>query len=191
MAMYDSVQKVNKLLEDQGAAAVQKFAKLKSTGRDIYGYQPQRVFDAMGEVFGPDGWHHDIISANVIDGCAIARISVTIGERSSEQFGEHRITAKDLGSAYKAAVTDGIQKALSLFGVGAKAYRGELADVFNSKVSKTEVDADYEVLKDEAKRASRVGIKESRQWWRRNLVYVQNLTTEQRAELVEILGDKQ
>ena len=188
--MYDKVQEVNKLLEDQGAAAVQKFAKLVTTGRDIYGYQPQKVFDAMCKVFGPDGWVHRIVSMEHTDTQAIATVSVTLGERTSEQFGEHRIMKGDKGSAYKSAVTDGIQKALSLFGVGAKAYRGELGDVFNNKISKTVIDEDFELVKADATTQARVSVERGRDWWRKNLTHIQTLSKEQREELVKILGKK-
>lgn len=188
--MYNKVGKVNVLLASQGAAAVQKFARIKDTGRDIYGYQPQRVFDAMNEVFGADGWCHSIVSIEYTDKQVIARISVTLGNRTSEQFGEHRIMGIDKGSACKSAVTDGIQKALSLFGVGALAYRGELKTVFDSKVSGIVVDDNYEALKDTAIKASNEGIEEGRIWWRQNLVHIQVLTKEQRGELVKILREK-
>jgi hypothetical protein len=188
--MFNKIGKVNSLLECQGAAAVQKFAKLRDTGRDIYGYQPQKVFDAMCEVFGPGGWFHEIVSVEFTETQVIARIAVTLEDRTSEQFGEHRIMKGDRGSACKSAVTDGIQKALSLFGVGAKAYRGELGDVFNKKVSRTVVDDNYEALKTDALKASDIGLEEGRAWWRQNLIHIQILSKEQRTELVEILGNK-
>jgi hypothetical protein len=188
--MYNKVQLVNAILEQQGAIAVQKFAKIRETGRDIYGYQPQRVFDAMNKIFGADGWFHTIVSMEYTEKQVIARVSVTLGKRTSEQFGEHRIMGTDKGSACKSAITDGIQKALSLFGIGAKAYRGELETVFNSKVSKTEVDNDFEVLKKAAGKQAAIGVEEGRSWWRQNLLHIQVLTKEQREELVKILGSK-
>lgn len=186
--MYSKVKAVNTLLETQGAAAVQKFAKLKNTGRDIYGYQPQKVFDAMNEVFGPDGWLHKIVSMEYTETQVIASISVTLGDRTAEQFGEHRIMKGDKGSACKSAVTDGIQKALSLFGVGAKAYRGELEAIFNGKVSETVVDENFEDMKIAATVQAKVSIEAGRAWWRLNLLHVQALSEEQRKELVEVLA---
>jgi recombination DNA repair RAD52 pathway protein len=193
MDMYNKVQKVNQLLTAQGAAAVQKFAKLKSTGRDIYGYQPQKVFDAVNQVFGADGWTHKIMNIYKEEKQIIIAISVTLGKRTSEQFGEHRIMGGDIGSAYKSAVTDGIQKALSLFGIGAKAYRGELGAVFNNKVSETKTDIAFEDLKEAAKIQAAIDIEAGRAWWRQNLTHVNELSAEQRKELVKILagpGDK-
>jgi len=191
MDMYNKVQEVNRILADQGAAAVQKFAKLKSTGRDIYGYQPQKVFDAVNQVFGADGWTHKIINTYKEEKQIIAAIQVTLGKRTSEQYGEHKIMAGDIGSAYKSAVTDGIQKALSLFGIGAKAYRGELGAVFNSTVSETVLDENFEALREVAKVQAKIGIEEGRTWWRQNLAHIQALSKKQREELVEILGNKQ
>ena len=182
----EGVEKVNQLLENQGAAAVQKFAKIKDTGRDIYGYQPQKVFCSMCDVFGPENWFHEIVSMEYTETQAIARIAVTLGNRVAEQFGEHRIMKGDKGSACKSAVTDGIQKALSLFGVGAKAYRGELKDVFNGKVSHvvTEgnplLDAAKAILNKEA----------GRTWWKENLAEIKQLGQEARNELVQELEGK-
>ena len=186
--MFKKVQAVNQLLADAGPAAVQKFAKLKLTGRDIYGYQPQRVFDAMNEIFGSDGWSHTIEEIIVHEKQIIARINVSISNRTSVQFGEHRVMAGDVGSAYKSAVTDGIQKALSLFGIGSKAYRGELKDVFDNKVSQTEINTGFESMIEVAKEQARIGIEEGRAWWRQNLAHIQILSNEERKKLVSVLG---
>lgn len=186
--MYEKIKEVNAILEQQGAIAVQKFAKIRETGRDIYGYQPQRVFDAMNKVFGADGWFHTIESMDYTEKQVIARVSVTLGKRTSEQFGEHRIMGTDKGSACKSAITDGIQKALSLFGVGAKAYKGELKDVYDGKVSQTETDDNFEDLKEVAKKQAAIGIEEGRAWWRQNLTHIQVLSKTQREELVEVLA---
>lgn len=187
--MLEKIAKVNALLDSQGASAVQVFLKIKSTGRDIYGYQPQKVFDAMNEVFGPGGWSHKIVQIDLHEKQVVARISVTIEDKTAEQFGEHRVLGSDVGSAHKSAVTDGIQKALSLFGVGAKAYRGELKSVFDGKVSVTEeVLAEFVSLK---KSAEKVKTKaDGRVWWRENLSKIQGLPQEQRSELVRDLETK-
>lgn len=187
--MLEKIAKVNALLDLQGAKAVQKFARIKATGRDIYGYQPQRVFDCMNEVFGPGGWSHKIIQIDLYGKQVVARISVTLEDKTAEQFGEHRVFGSDVGSAHKSAVTDGIQKALSLFGVGAKAYRGELKSVFDESVSVSEeVLVEFVSLK---KSVEKVKTKaDGRVWWRENLSKIQNLPPEQRTELVRDLETK-
>ncbi|MBE9572606.1 MAG: hypothetical protein IMF11_18425, partial [Proteobacteria bacterium] len=121
---------------------------------------------------------------------AIAQVTVTTDQVVHTQFGESKIIKDDKGSAIKGAITDAIQKALALSGVGSKAYRGELEDVFNKKVSHTVVDDNYETLKEEATKASSIGLEEGRAWWRQNLIHIQILSKEQRTELVKILGDK-
>ena len=183
--MYEKVQEVNKILANQGASAVQKFSKLKSTGRDIYGYQPQKVFDAVNQVFGADGWTHEIVNIHKEEKQVIATVAVTLGKRTSHQFGEHRIMAGDVGSAYKSAVTDGIQKALSLFGVGSAAYRGELEMVYNAKESDT-VESDESGPLFEA--ARKILTKEAgRIFWKENIQTINKLSKDERTGLVRIL----
>jgi hypothetical protein len=186
--MYNRVQKVNALLDAQGASVVQKFARIKTTGRDIYGYRPQAVFDAVNQVFGVDAWTQDIVENLSTDTQVIVRVTVTIGKRVATQYGEHRVMGADRGSAFKSAVTDGIQKALSLFGVGARAYRGELKDVFNGKLSETVLDDNEIDLKEAAQKViDRVtGVA----WWKENLENINRLPEEARKEIVKILGDK-
>ena len=189
MDTFDKVRAINKILEDQGAKVVQKKPGLGNM-EPLYGYLPQAVFDAVASVvpFSNTVNHFEFTEKQVI-----VQVTVTIEQAVHTQFGESRIIRGDGGSAAKGAVTDAIQKALALFGIGSRAYRGELEDVFNKKTSHTVIDDKYEILKEKAVEASNIGIEEGRAWWRQNLTYIQVLSKEQRKELVEILagpGDK-
>jgi hypothetical protein len=184
MDMYNKIKTINKLLEDQGAKVVQKKPGMGNMG-PLYGYLPQAVFEAVASTvpFSNTVDHFEFTEKQ-----AIAQATVVIDQTTHTQFGESRIVKGDRGSAIKGAVTDAIQKALALFGIGSKAYRGELENVFNKKVSHTVVDDNYEALKTAASEASNLGIEEGRAWWRQNLVHIQILTKEQRADLVETLA---
>ena len=187
MDLKESIRKINSSLEKQGSIAVQKKPSIGSRPA-LYGYRPQVVFDTVNNFLGPLGWKHDVDFSECTEKQAVVKVAVSIQNRTSVQFGEAQIVKNDKGSALKGAVTDGIQKALSLFGIGSKAYRGELKDVFDSKVSQIEISTGFESMIEVAKEQARIGIEEGRSWWRQNLAHIQVLSNEERKELVSILG---
>ena len=185
--MLEKVKAINKLLADQGAIAVQKKPSIGSRPA-LYGYRPMCVFEAVNEVLGPLGWNHTIDNLEYTERQAIVRVSVSIESRHSYQFGEAQIVKGDKGSAAKGAVTDALQKALSLFGIGAAAYRGELETVYNAKQSYT-VKSDKSGLLFEA--ARKIMNKEAgRTFWKENLKDINLLTIEERTELIKIIEAK-
>jgi hypothetical protein len=187
--MIKKVEAINKLLADQGAAVVQKKPGLGNRPA-LYGYLPQAVFSAVNIVTPFDS---TITFFEFMEKQAIAQVVVTISGVSHSQFGEAQIVVSkagnaDKGSAAKGAVTDAVQKALALFGIGDQAYLGKLETVFNAKTSHLVLDDNFENLKKTAIDASNIGIEEGRAWWRQNLAHIQVLTKEQREELVKILA---
>ena len=185
--MLEKVKAINKLLADQGAAVVQKKPSIGSRPA-LYGYRPMCVFEAVNEVLGPLGWGHTIDNIEYSERQAIVKVSVSIEGRHSYQFGEAQIVKGDKGSAAKGAVTDALQKALSLFGIGAAAYRGELETVYNAKQSHT-VKSDESISLFEAARKIK-SKEEGRIFWTKNLKNINLLTVEERTELVKILENK-
>ena len=186
--MLEKVETINKLLADQGATAVQKKPSIGSRPA-LYGYRPMCVFDAVNEVLGPLGWDHTIDDIEYTERQAIVRASVSIEGRHSYQFGEAQIVKGDRGSAAKGAVTDALQKALSLFGIGAAAYRGELETVYNTKKSQT-IESDKAGPLFEAARKI-LTKEEGRILWKKNLKNINLLSRDERAELVKILENKE
>jgi hypothetical protein len=187
--MCKKVQEINAILKAQGATVVQKKPGLGNRPA-LYGYLPQAVFSAVNAVIS---FSSTIEFFEFMEKQAIAQVVVTIDGESHSQFGEAQIvTSKagntDRGSAIKGAVTDAVQKALALFGIGDQAYLGNLKVVFNTKTSHSVVDDEFELLKAQATIAANVGIEEGRAWWRQNLSHVQTLSEEQRKELVEVLA---
>ena len=182
--MLEKVKAINKLLADQGAIAVQKKPSIGSRPA-LYGYRPMCVFEAVNEVLGPLGWNHTIDNLEYTERQAIVRVSVSIESRHSYQFGEAQIVKGDKGSAAKGAVTDALQKALSLFGIGAAAYRGELETVYNAKESDT-VESDESGSLFEA--ARKILTKEAgRIFWKENIQTINKLSKDERTGLVRIL----
>jgi hypothetical protein len=188
MAMYNKVKAINKLLEEQGATVIQKKPGLGNRPA-LYGYIPQAVFDAVASVVN---FSNKINHFEFTDKQAIAQVTVTIEEISHTQFGESQVVTikssgfSDVGSALKGAVTDATQKALALFGIGTKAYRGELKAVFDGKVSQTITRDIYALLKDEAEKLKSREV--GRKWWQNNLDKIKKISQEDRVELVDMLG---
>lgn len=185
MEAYKKVQEINKLLASQGASAVQKKPGLG--GRPaLFGYRPQVVFDRVNRVVGPESWSMAVNEHFLNEKQCIASVTVAMFGTERTQFGESGIVKGDEGSAYKGAVTDGVQKCLALFGIGSAAYCGELGAVFNGKVSHTVTEGNP--LLDVAKvvKTREEGVA----WWQKNLAEIKLLSSESRNEIVAELGAK-
>jgi len=137
------VQQIDEILDAEGSSAVQEVPA--RGGRTLYGYKPQNVIDALNQVVGATNWGYQIIESNIVPVeskkgetryLSYVRIRLWIIDPSTakEAFGGSENYTP--GDSLKGAVTDAIQKALSLFSVGRKAYRGELHVYFDKKPSK-------------------------------------------------------
>jgi hypothetical protein len=131
------IKAVDEILDSYGEKAIQD---VPSRGRVLHGYVPQFVFDALNEVIGAGNWGYEILHSSYEreervrkNGkeeevyVAVVHVRVWMMDKGNckEAFGgSENYTAAD---ALKGAVTDGVQKALAMFSIGHKAYRGELA----------------------------------------------------------------
>ncbi len=133
------VEKIDSLLEKEGALAVQE---VPGRGRTLFGYKPQFVIDALNQVVGANSWGYEVLDHSVekVENkkgetrfLAYVKLKLWVVERESakEVFGGSENYTP--GDALKGAVTDAIQKGLSLFSIGRKAYRGELKELLPAK----------------------------------------------------------
>ena len=104
-------------------------------GQIRYGYRPQFVFDAVNAVLLPEMWRYEILSKEIFNQQAIVEVKlfIRIGDEwlcKGSQIGQMQIIKENIGDAYKGAVTDAIQKCLSLLSIGTDAYRGLLESVY-------------------------------------------------------------
>lgn len=138
--MWEKIEKINKILRDQGKAVIQE-KKMQKDGKIIgkiqYGYIPQAVFDAVNAVLGPENWTYEVHSNEIIDGQAIACVEVFINTvngwlSKGRQWGQSNVVKGNIGDALKGAVTDGIQKCFSLWSIGSDAYAGKLEQVWKN-----------------------------------------------------------
>ena len=132
--MWEKINEINCILRKQGKAIIQ----VKDVGRKQYGYVPQAVFDAVNAVLGPENWTYKVHSNEIIDDQAIACVEVYF--RTSDgwlskgkHWGQSNVVKGNIGDALKGAVTDGIQKSLSLWSIGSDAYAGKLEQVWNNQ----------------------------------------------------------
>ncbi|WP_456456883.1 Rad52/Rad22 family DNA repair protein [Thermovibrio sp.] len=131
----DIVEKIDAILEKEGKKAVQE---VPGKGRTLYGYKPQFVTDALNEVVGANNWGYKIIEHSITqveDKRYLAWVKVRLWIGDTESFKEAFGGSENFtpGDALKGATTDAVQKALSLFSVGRKAYRGELKELLPEK----------------------------------------------------------
>lgn len=198
MMLREQIQTINNILEEKGAVAVQKKPSFGNSP-ELYGFIPQFVFDAVNAVLGPEKWNHTIDDSWSTTEQFIVRVTVTIGGASHTQFGESKIIKPktstgpgDVGSAAKGSVTDAIQKCLALFGVGSKAYRGELKAVFVEGISGKPSagllgeSAMLITLKTKAK-ILRGDVEKGRTFWKTNTVDIQTLSATEQAILAKVL----
>jgi len=131
------IKAVDEILDSYGEKAIQE---VPSRGRVLHGYVPQFVFDALNEVIGAGNWGYEILNSNYAKEVrerkngkkedvyvAVVHVRVWMMDKGNckEAFGgSENYTAAD---ALKGATTDAVQKALAMFSIGHKAYRGELA----------------------------------------------------------------
>lgn len=132
------VDEINSLLRSFGREAVQEIKMMKDgqvIGQVRYGYKPQYVFDAVNEVLQPENWRYEIVSKEIFDFQAVAeaRLFVRIADEwicKGSHTGQMNIVNKNVGDAYKGAITDALQKCFSLLSIGQDAYRGLLKGVY-------------------------------------------------------------
>ncbi|HRR97055.1 MAG TPA: Rad52/Rad22 family DNA repair protein [Candidatus Ratteibacteria bacterium] len=142
MTITEKIVEINRILDGFGDEAIQEE---KRPWGSLWGYKPQYLIDAVNQVLKEDGWGYKLITIQTtpLDNgrtTAIAQVEVyiKIGETlvcKGPQFG---VSTNYPGDAEKGAITDGIGKGLSLWGIGSKAYRGLLRPTKEPVVEKKE-----------------------------------------------------
>lgn len=135
------VEEINAQLRSFGRAAVQEIKMVKDgqvVGQIRYGFKPQYVFDAVNSVLLPENWRYEVVSKEIFDNQVVAEVRLFIRVKDDEwickgsQTGQMQIVKGNVGDSYKGAITDAIQKCLSLLSIGTNAYRGLLREVYHS-----------------------------------------------------------
>jgi hypothetical protein len=145
--LKEKIDKINERLRSFGKEAVQE---VKMTGKDgkvigqvKYGYRPQYVFDSVNEFLGPENWKHELTREEIFDTQAVAEVKFFLnvdGEWlcKGSQKGQMQIVKGNVGDAQKGAITDAIQKCMSLLSIGSDSYRGLLKNVYQKSPQKNQ-----------------------------------------------------
>ena len=107
----------------------------KTIGQVKYGYRPQYVFDSVNEVLGPENWRYELTREEIFENQAVAEVRLFVRVDGDwlckgSHKGQMQIVKGNVGDAQKGAITDAIQKCMSLLSIGSDAYKGLLKHVF-------------------------------------------------------------
>ena len=140
LTITQKVEAINAQLRAFGREAVQEIKMMKDgqvIGQVRYGFKPQYVFDAVNNVLHPENWRYEVVSKEIFDNQVVAEVKLFLraGEEwfcKGSQTGQMQIIKKNVGDAMKGAITDALQKCLSLLSIGSDAYKGLLREVYHS-----------------------------------------------------------
>ncbi|MGB3222954.1 MAG: hypothetical protein WBB23_09145 [Desulforhopalus sp.] len=138
--LFQKVTEINAQLRAFSREAVQEIKMMKDgqvIGQVRYGYKPQYVFDTVNNVLRPDNWRFEVVSKEIFDSQAVVEVKLFIRINDEwlckgSQTGQMQIVKKNVGDAYKGAITAALQKCFSLLSIGTDAYKGLLKDVYLS-----------------------------------------------------------
>lgn len=136
--LSQQVEAINAQLRAYGRQAVQEIKMMKDgqvIGQVRYGFRPQYVFDAVNSVLFPENWRYEVVSKEIFDTQAVVEVQLFIRVDNEwlckgSQTGQMQIIKKNVGDAYKGAITDALQKCFSLLSIGSDAYKGLLKEVY-------------------------------------------------------------
>ena len=135
----EKIAAINERLRSFGKEAVQEIKMTDKNGQVIgqvkYGYRPQYVFDSVNEFIGPENWRYELIKEEIYENQAVAevRLQLRLGDDwlcKGTHKGQMQIVKGNVGDAQKGAITDAIQKCMSLLSIGSDAYKGLLKQVY-------------------------------------------------------------
>jgi len=141
------IDQINERLRSFGKEAVQEIKMTDKNGKVIgqikYGYRPQFVFDSVNEILGPENWRYELAREELFETQAVAEVRLFL-KADGEWFckgshkGQMQIVKGNVGDAQKGAITDAIQKCMSLLSIGSDSYKGLLKQVYQNTLRKTE-----------------------------------------------------
>jgi len=138
-SLQEQIQSINERLRAYGIEAIQEVKMTDKGGNVIgqikYGFRPQYVFDSVNEVLGPENWRYELIKEEIFETQAVAEVRLFLkidGDWlwKGSHKGQMQIVKGNVGDAQKGAITDAIQKCMSLLSIGSDAYKGLLKNVY-------------------------------------------------------------
>jgi len=139
--LQEQIHSINERLRLFGIEAIQEIKMTDKEGKQIgqikYGYRPQYVFDSVNEILGPENWRYELTKEEIFDNQAVAEIKLFLKVDNEwlckgSHKGQMQIVKGNVGDAQKGAITDAIQKCMSLLSIGSDAYKGLLKNVYQN-----------------------------------------------------------
>ena len=147
--LHEKVNLINERLRSLGVEAVQEIKMTDKDGKVIgqvkYGYRPQYVFDSVNEFLGPENWRYELTKEEIFENQAVSEVKLFLKVDDDwlckgSQKGQMQIVKGNVGDAQKGAITDAIQKCMSLLSIGCDSYKGLLKNVYQKNPQKTPAD---------------------------------------------------
>ena len=145
--LQEKISSINDKLRSFGVEAVQEVKMTDKDGKVIgqvkYGYRSQYVFDSVNEFLGPENWRYELGKEEIFDNQAVAEVKLFL-KVDGEWFckgshkGQMQIVKGNVGDAQKGAITDAIQKCMSLLSIGCDSYKGLLKNVYQKTPKNTQ-----------------------------------------------------
>ncbi len=138
-SLQEQIHSINERLRSFGNEAIQEIKMTDKGGNQIgqikYGFRPQYVFDSVNEVLGPENWRYELTKEEIFETQAVAEVRLFVkidGDWlcKGSHKGQMQIVKGNVGDAQKGAITDAIQKCMSLLSIGSDAYKGLLKNVY-------------------------------------------------------------
>ncbi|MDR2548977.1 MAG: hypothetical protein LBD10_02040 [Desulfobulbus sp.] len=145
--LQEQIQSINERLRTFGIEAIQEIKMTDKSGNVIgqikYGFRPQYVFDSVNEVLGPENWRYELTKEEIFESQAVAEVRLYVkidGDWlcKGSHKGQMQIVKGNVGDAQKGAITDAIQKCMSLLSIGSDAYKGLLKNVYLQGTQRTQ-----------------------------------------------------
>jgi hypothetical protein len=146
-SLQEQIQSINERLRTFGIEAIQEIKMTDKGGNVIgqikYGFRPQYVFDSVNEVLGPENWRYELTKEEIFESQAVAEVRLFVkidGDWlcKGSHKGQMQIVKGNVGDAQKGAITDAIQKCMSLLSIGSDAYKGLLKNVYLQGTQRTQ-----------------------------------------------------
>jgi hypothetical protein len=161
--LQEQIQSINERLRAFGIEAIQEIKMTDKGGNVIgqikYGFRPQYVFDSVNEVLGPENWRYELTKEEIFETQAVAEVRLFVkidGDWlcKGSHKGQMQIVKGNVGDAQKGAITDAIQKCMSLLSIGSDAYKGLLKNVYLQGTQRTQPPATQTTSQPKTKSAS-------------------------------------
>ena len=162
-SLQEQIQSINERLRSFGNEAIQEIKMTDKSGNVIgqikYGFRPQYVFDSVNEVLGPENWRYELTKEEIFETQAVAEVRLYVkidGDWlcKGSHKGQMQIVKGNVGDAQKGAITDAIQKCMSLLSIGSDAYKGLLKNVYLQGTQRTQPTATQPKTKPAASRTN-------------------------------------